>query len=137
MKKRIVYVVLFLLATTLLTSCAATPERSAKKWFDATMNLDGNTVLELTCDAEKENVQMAGLWTSAFALLPQLFGLNMESQGDVSDIKFTTVSNDGNTAYVRVHGVVRAAVLAFAQEYPVDETWRMVYENDKWKWCGQ
>jgi len=81
---------------------------------------------------------MAGLWNSAFALLPQLFGLDIKSQGDVSGIKFSRISinTDETVANVRVHGEMRVAVLAFAQAYPVDETWLMVKEDGGWRWCG-
>lgn len=95
-----------------LTACADSPERAAKEWLDAMINLDGNKILERTCAAQIENVQMVGLWNSAFAMLPQLFGLNMKTQGDVSDLKFTATSINENTAHVQVTGEIRVAVLA-------------------------
>lgn len=136
MKREKLYILLALFSI-FLAACGNSPEGAAKKWFNATMNLDGNTTLELTCEAQRENIQNAGLLTSAMALVPQAFGINMESQGDVSDVKFSTTSNDGNTAYVYVTGEIRMAILAFAQATPIDETWRMVNEDGKWKWCGE
>lgn len=132
-------IIIMLVAFSLfLTGCMDSPERAAKEWFNAMLNYDGNKILDRTCLAQREAVQMAGLWNSAFALLPQLFGLDIKSQGDVSGIKFSRISinEDETVANVRVHGEMRVAVLAFAQAYPVDETWLMVKEDGGWRWCG-
>jgi hypothetical protein len=83
-----------------------------------------------------------GLYESAFSLvgqlLPQLFGLDLDIpfEIDTSDVHFVAVSNNGQTASVRVTGAVRYSVMAFADVIDVDETWRMVLEDGKWKWCG-
>lgn len=130
--------VLLVVCSFLLTACFESPEKGAKEWFDAMLNLDGNRILERTCVEYRPQIQEWGLWNSAFAMLPQLFGLDLKSQGDVSGLKFDEISNSSSetTAYVRVHGEVRVAVLAFAQSVPVDETWLMVKEDDVWRWCG-
>ncbi len=135
--KRTRAIILFSLVMLLLVGCVPdSPEGAAKEWFKAEINLDGNKILDRTCESQKENVQTAGLYSSAIALLPQMFGFDIKTSGDVSDIKFSTESLDGDSATVRVYGKMRMAVLAFAQEYPVDETWIMVKEDDIWKWCG-
>jgi len=133
---RINAVILFLLLPFILTACVETPGRAAKEFINALINLDGNKILERTCAAERENIQSVGLLTSAFSIIPQLFGLDLESEGDVSDLKFTTIELYSNTAYVHVSGEMRVAVIAFANNIPIDETWMMVKENGKWKWCG-
>lgn len=122
----------------LLTGCADSPERAAKQWFDAMLNMDGNKILDRTCLEQRAAIQEWGLWNSAFALLPQLFGLDIKSQGDVSGLKFsrTSINADETVANVRVYGEIRVAVLAFAQAYPVDETWLMIKEDGAWRWCG-
>jgi hypothetical protein len=134
--KRTVLVFSFVFLAILLTGCGDTPEGAAREWFNAQLNLDGTKILERTCAAQVQNVQQAGLVTSAFALLPQLFGLDMNSKGDVSDIKFSTTSLNGDNATVHVSGKIRVAVLAFATDYPIDQIWNMAKEDNKWKWCG-
>ena len=136
MKQKTIIIVVLL--SLLLTGCADSPERAAKEWFDAMLNLDGNKILDRTCLEQRVVVQEAGLWNSAFALLPQLFGLDIKSQGDVSGLKFsqTSINTEGTVATVRVYGEIRVAVLAFAQAYPVDEIWLMVKEDGEWRWCG-
>jgi hypothetical protein len=133
-----VIVILILLPSIVLAACADSPERAAREWFDAMLNLDGNTILERTCLTQRAYIQEIGLWNSAIALLPQMFGLNMESQGDVSGLEFSTIDINSNetVASVRVSGEIRMAVLALAQSYPVDETWLMVKEDGGWRWCG-
>lgn len=122
----------------LLTACFDSPEKGAKEWFDAMLNLDGNKILDRTCVQYRPQIQEWGLWNSAFAMLPQLWGLDLKSQGDVSGLKFdtTSINEAETTALVRVHGEIRVAVLAFAQAVPVDETWQMIKEDAVWRWCG-
>ena len=134
--KRISIAFALILTALLLAGCADLPNGAAREWYKAMLNMDGNKILDRTCAAQVPNVQQAGLWGSAFALLPQMFGLNMQSKGDVSSINFSTISIQGDTAQVKVSGKIRVAVLAYAQETPIDETWTMVREDNKWKWCG-
>ncbi len=130
--------VLLVAFSFLLTACFDSPEKGAKEWFDAMLNLDGNKILDRTCVQYRPQIQEWGLWNSAFAMLPQLWGLDLKTQGDVSSLNFDTTNiNQAETlASVRVHGEIRVAVLAFAQAYPVDETWQMVKEDNVWRWCG-
>ena len=129
--------IVFVLITILLSACAATPERAARDWFKASNELDGNKMYDLTCRKMREEVQMAGLITTAVSLLPQLIGLDIpQGKVDVSDLNFTTIRGDDSSAHVRVSGEVRMAILAFPMAYPIDETWLMVNEDGKWKWCG-
>lgn len=138
---KIIFVLI--LTSVLLSACAAGPDKAAKEWFNATMNYDGAKIMEYTCKAERENMQIAGLWSSAFSLLPQLLpqllGINLDISSDIDtkDLRFTTISNDDQTAYVHVTGEIRVAVLAFADIVEIDEVWRMKFEDNKWKWCGE
>lgn len=135
MKKRILLI--YISSFLLLSACADSPSRAAKDWFDAMLNLDGNRILERTCLEYRPAIQEWGLWNSAISLLPQVFfGIDMKSNGDVSDLEFTTINMQDNNASVYVSGEIRVAVLAFAQSYSVDETWIMVREENKWRWCG-
>lgn len=125
-----------MLSCFLLVGCASTPDRAAKEWFEAQANSDGNTMLGLTCESEKQAMQELGLISAGLSLLPQLFGFDIEGEGDLSDVTFTTTREDSNLAYVHVSGTMRVAVLTFAQEMQIDETWIMAREDDTWKWCG-
>ena len=131
-------IILILVLPIILSSCVESPERAAKEWFDAMLNMDGNKILDRTCIEQREVIQEWGLLNSAFAILPQLFGLNISSEGDVSGLDFsvTEINSEETIANVRVYGEIRVAVLAFAQAYPVDETWIMVKEDGVWRWCG-
>ena len=132
------WIILTLTLIGILTSCvlADSPERAAQEWLQAFGNLDGNKLAERTCAAQQENIQQAGLWASVFGIFGQMT-IGQQGKTDVSDLKFTTVRSSGDEAYVRVTGQIRVAVLALSQTQKVDETWRMVKEDGKWKWCGQ
>ena len=69
-------------------------------------------------------------------LSQKVFGSDVKVQGDISDLEFTTTYIDEETAHVRVTGELRVAVLGVAQALPVDETWLVIKEEGKWKWCG-
>jgi len=123
---------------SVLAACGLgdSPEKGAQEWLQAFANLDGNKLAERTCAAQQANVQQAGLWASVFNIFGQQT-IGQQGKTDVSDLKFTTVNRSGNTARVRVTGQIRVSVLALSQTEEVDETWRMVLEDGKWKWCGQ
>lgn len=131
-------IVLVVALSLLITGCADSPERAAKDWFEAMISMDGNKILDRTCTDQRAYIQEVGLWNSVFALLPQLFGLNIKSEGDVSSLKFTTtyINTNETVANVHVYGEIRVAILAFAQAYPVNETWHMIKEDGAWRWCG-
>lgn len=132
-------VILLVVCSFLLTACFDSPERGAKEWLYALIKYDGNKFLDRTCIQYRQQIQEVGLLYSATAIVPQLFGVDMKFQGNLSRLKFDTISiNQAETAaVVRVHGEIRVAMLAFAQAIPVDESWQMVKEDNLWRWCGE
>lgn len=136
--KRTTFMLLALAFASALTACGLgdSPEKAAQEWIQAFANLDGNKIAERTCVAQQANVQQAGMWTSVFNLFGQQT-IGQQAKTDVSGLKFTKVNSSGNTANVRVTGQIRVAVMALSQTQDVDETWLMVQEDGKWKWCGE
>jgi hypothetical protein len=111
------------------------PAQGAKAWIDGAVNLDGNQTLKYTCLAQRESLKNATLWTSAFSSIGKLF-TSQEMKGDTSDLKFETISQNGDRAEVRVRGELRVALAGLADAQQLDEDWLMVFENDTWRWCG-
>ncbi|MEN6479211.1 MAG: hypothetical protein ABFD20_06200 [Anaerolineales bacterium] len=134
--KRAVILVLLMLAS-LLVACqpSDSPEKAAREWVEASLNYDGNKMAQRTCTALQEELQNQALLLSAFAALGQMY-TGQQTQGDISELHFETLNRSGDTAQVRVTGEIHVAVLAFSQAEQVDETWRMIREDGKWKWCG-
>jgi len=137
--KRASLVLTVLILVTFLVACGPrvspetdSPEKAAKEWTEAFLNLDGNTMIKRTCSAQQENVQEGGAWLS-FA---QVFA-GQRVEADISDLHFETVSKNGNSARVRVYGEIRIAVLGMAQATQVDTTYTMIQEGGRWKWCGE
>jgi hypothetical protein len=122
-------IVAVVVLVSLLSACGIgdSPEKAAREWLDALLNMDGNKLMERTCAEQQEAVQEAGLWVS-------FTGEQIEA--DVSDLRFKTVYRSGDTARVRVTGEIRTAILAVATVEEVDEEWQMVREDGKWKWCN-
>ena len=135
--KRLCLALLVIILASMLVGCGPTdsPEQAAREWLDALLNLDGNKLAERTCDAQEEDVQSGAIWRSAIAAFGEML-TGQREQADISDLQFVTISKSGDTAQVRVTGEIRTAVLAIAQKQQVDETWQMVREGGKWKWCG-
>lgn len=113
------------------------PEDGAREWIDALTNQDGNKMLKHTCLAQRESLEQTTMWTSAFSVLTTFLSRSaIEVKGDISDLKFETLSQSDDKAEVRVFGELRVAVSSSANAYQVDEKWEMVKENDTWRWCG-
>lgn len=130
-----IFLLIVVLVSLSACSLADSPEKAAREWIDALLNMDGNKLAARTCAAQQENLQNATLWLSAFAVLGEML-TGQQTEADVSDLQFTTISKSGDTAQVRITGEIRTAVLAMAQTQQVDETWQMVREEGRWKWCG-
>jgi len=130
-------VVTIVIAASILTACGIgdSPKKAAREWLDALVNMDGNTLMDRTCTEQKEAMQEAGLWVSVVGILGQSF-TGQQIEADISDVRFETVSRNGDTARVRVTGEIRVAILAFAHAQQMDEEWQMVREDGEWKWCG-
>ena len=138
MKRSMFFLIGSMILTICLTACVLTdsPEGAAKAWVKALMNRDGNKMAELTCAEEQEAMQQAGLWISAFDILGQAV-IGQRTQADVSGLRFTIISQSGDTACVRVTGEVRQAILAFSQTQTMDDRMGMIREDGRWKYCGE
>lgn len=114
------------------TTPADSPETAAMEWVEAVLNLSGTTLAARTCAARQQDLQSGATLVSG---LSALVGQTVE--GDISDLRFEILTSSDNVAQVRVSGEVRVAVLGIADTTRVDETWEMVREGGKWKWCGR
>ena len=134
---------------------SSTPVYAAEEWVEAMWTLDSETVLERTCDQEvwvsnaiASGSSITGLLT--YLDITQIPGLDevvvpnvdlerlkREFEIDRSRIEFAEMTNDGETAVVTVQGQLRFRVFAGWYPYRLNETWLMVQEDNRWKWCGQ
>lgn len=138
MNRTVVILVLTVTMAAVAVGCDLfdSPEGAARAWLTAVMNRDGNRMAELTCAEEQEAMQQAGLWISAFDILGQAV-IGQRTQADVSGLRFTIISQSGDTACVRVTGEVRQAILAFSQTQTMDDRMGMIREDGRWKYCGE
>ncbi|HRQ41831.1 MAG TPA: hypothetical protein PLD25_28240 [Chloroflexota bacterium] len=134
---------------------SGTPVYAAEDWFDAMWAIDSERVLDRTCDQEiwVSNAVASGASLSGLVeyldvtqipgldelLVPgvDLDGLKEAFEIDRSRIEFAEVMNDGATAVVTARGQLRLRVFQGWYPYRLDETWLIVQEDERWKWCGQ
>ncbi len=132
-----------------------TPVYAAEDWFSAMWAIDSERVLDRTCDQEiwVSNAVAGGASITGLVeylditqipgldevLIPgvDLDGLKNQFEIDRSRIEFAEVMNDGVTAVVTAKGQLRFRVFQGWYPFRMDETWLIVQEDARWKWCGQ
>lgn len=118
--------------------CAGdTPEKAARAWVQAIADLDGNRIAELTCEAQKPQMQNLMWFYAGFLGLGRTLGVPQPTP-DLSGLEFTVEARpDHDLAVVRVSGRVRTSALGFWTETPLDMALLVVKESGKWKVCGE
>jgi len=132
-----------------------TPAYAAEAWVEAMWAVDSETVLDRTCDREiwVSDVVASGASISGLmghlditqipgldnVVIPgvDLDGLKDEFEIDRSRIEFEEVMNDGQMAVVTAQGQLRFRVFDGWYPYRLNETWLVIMEDDRWKWCGR
>lgn len=123
----------------LLVGCSSGPATAAREWYKASLEMDGSAMMARTCRAQQLAVQESGLIASAIMLMPQMFGIDLgmkDINSSLSNLKFEVLDATDTHAVIQVTGVFEVAVLAFAQQIPINESVLMVREDGQWKWCG-
>ena len=119
----------------LLAACGGGgPSGVARDWLEASATGDGATTLKLTCREYREQMQMMGFLTAGLGLMT---GIDTQSAGlDMSDLKFTTTSQSGDSAVVHVEGEMIVSLLGAAMPQYVDSDLWLVKEDGDWVVCG-
>lgn len=131
-----------------------TPAYAAEEWFEAMWGMDGEAVLDRTCDQERwlsdtintgsiilgllEYIDITKIPILEDYLIPgiDISAIRNSLNIDISEMKMNQLTGDENTAVVNANGQVRLRILSGSFAYRIDETWLMVWEDDQWKWCG-
>ena len=132
-----------------------TPVYAAEEWVEAMWTMDSETVLDRTCDQEiwASNAVASGASIKGligYLDITQIPGLDEllvsgvdltelknEFEIDRSRIVFEEVMNDEVNSVVTVQGQLRFRVFEGWYPYRLNETWQMVQEDGRWKWCGR
>ncbi len=114
------------------------PEAAARRYLRAVAAFDGNEMARRTCDAQQQALLESGLMITAISALSDYYlGVDVgDFTVDVQDVSVTALSRDGGQALVAVRGQARVSFLMISLPTPIDETWIMVREDGRWKWCG-
>lgn len=110
-------------------------EDSAREWLAGVAGMDGNKILKYTCEAQRESLQNELSMGNALSLLAGGL-LGVQPEADVSDVKAQALEYTSDRARLQMGGELRAVMGAQAQAFPIGDVWRMVKENDTWRWCG-
>lgn len=114
------------------------PAGAARRYLQASVAFDGNELARRTCAAQQQALMEAGLVITALDMIANYYvDMGLEDVDfDISDLKFRVVSQTGDRALVRVSGEMRTSLLLLSVPAPIDDTWLMVRENGRWKYCG-
>ncbi|HFQ92468.1 MAG TPA: DUF4878 domain-containing protein [Anaerolineae bacterium] len=131
--------ILFVGLSFVLSACSGNaPAKAAREWLTALNTGDGVTALKLTCRQYQEEVQNTSLLTAGIGMLGSMAGVDAQSaEVDLSDVKFETVSKNGDTAVVQVKGEMIVGLMGAAIPQQINMSFTMVKEDGDWKWCGQ
>lgn len=112
------------------------PDKAAKEYLQGLADLDGLKVDDLTCSSQKEALKQTGLAATALIMLGQNY-TGQQVKVDISGLQITTVQSSGDSASVQVAGKIRTAIGLEVQSQQINDKWRMVKEEGKWKYCGK
>jgi hypothetical protein len=89
------------------------------------------------CTEKLAKVQQVGTW--AFGIIGVRTD-DPQAKIDVSKLTYSTTSVSGNNAKLLVSGPIHYSIpssLGISKDATYKDTWPMVLENEKWKWCGE
>jgi hypothetical protein len=152
--KRLSVVSIIVSSAILFSSCSSTrtPETVAKEWLNAVLGNGGN-VSELTCanlqGPIEESLKLGNMDEDSYGFISPILiasGFKLaECRGEgskykTSNIKFVTLSEEGDKAHVEVTGELTltcASKGAAVDTWPFDkeQVWTMVKEDGIWKFC--
>jgi hypothetical protein len=140
MKRLSVVVIVMIVIGALLAACgggaggAGGAAAAAKSFFDAFAQLDFAKMKELTCEAQKSNMDQM---TAALSLGGDAAALKEMLKIDTSGLKFEEKSVSGSNATVVVSGKMKIEAFGQSQDQDVNnEDLPMVNEGGQWKVCG-
>lgn len=130
------FFILVLAGVVLVTGCSAGgPAGTARRWYKAVATGDGATALSLTCREYQSQVQMAGFLTAGLGLLSG--GSSPKVAANMSDLEFSTISQDGDAATVHAQGEIIVSLFGAAMPEEINSSLALVREEGKWKVCGE
>ena len=134
----LVVVVVGVVAWRALGRVVEGPDAAARRYFQAVIELRANELAARTCAATQEALMGTGAVLTAISVILNYYtGISLQDvEIDARDLSYTTLSQSGDRAEVRVNGTVRSSILFLSMPYPMDEYWLMVREGGRWKWCG-
>ncbi len=129
--------VLLLASALLLSACSSGggPAIDATRgWLQSLAELNFKQVMDQTCANPKVRTEIEVRLDPFIDIQATL--QTLKGQFDFSGLKFEEISNDGQTAQVRLSGKMVLKALGQSQALDVYEELTVVKENDKWKVCA-
>ncbi len=114
----------------------AGPEASARQWLEGLLTGDATLAGRYTCSADINQLSEVMFNQGLFTTAAELFGgFDVETGVDMTDLSFTVVAQNTDTATVRTDGRIRVSVNGSIQETEFSEDFPMLYEDGRWKVC--
>ena len=113
------------------------PAGAARRYLQAAVAFDANELARRTCADQQQALMEAGLVITALDLVANYYvGVGLEDASfDISELEVTVISRTGDRAVVHIQGEMRTARLFISVPAPVDDTWLLLREDGRWKYC--
>lgn len=110
----------------------------AQLWVDAAARLDTETVVQYTCQANREAIRNQMIRLGTMLGLGNIFSQAM-SQGtlniDLSRVTFTLVEQSSSLARIHIQGEIATTAGAYYNTTRINRTVPLIFENNMWKLC--
>lgn len=146
MKRILTAILICLSIVLLLTACGHdqketetdTPEKAANEWMQSLLELNGITLSKRTCTVKQSEIQSQTFWLSGLVGLSRYVARqSVDLEVDTSDVHMNLRCKTRFRALVGVSGTVRSAVLGVVSQSQINTNFAMVWESERWKWCGE
>jgi hypothetical protein len=116
------------------------PAYAARTWLAAFLSSDGAALGRYTCRARAEEVSdtaaINGVLMGGVSVLLGLTAPGQTFSIDISHVTFTVTEQNAARALVHSQGEAQIAVGGQFQTGSADGDFLMIYEDERWKWCG-
>jgi hypothetical protein len=136
MKKSLSFAIILVLFLTSCSSNTNEAEKSAKEWFLAVNKMESLKADSLVCNGLKDEFRQNLALNSALYLFAGQLIKDIKIEIDDSGIKYQTKSISNDEVSVSVSGEIRGSISGMVTSNKIDEDWKIVKEDGKWKWCG-
>lgn len=130
---------LFFITCLFLAGCSSNTseaEKVAREWFLAVNKMDSLKADSLVCSEVKSEFRQNLAINSAIYLFAGQLNKDIKIDIDDSEMKYQATSISNNEVNISVSGEIRGSISGMVSSDILEEEWKIIKEDGKWKWCG-